>query len=288
MIPNRVQVTRTRDEWWRYTGDLVNAPGRMIACSGSMIGVDPALTSPNVVVGIVMEPGSKPIYLRPGEFVAAPPFTRIWVFNPMIRQYFGRDIDFGTMPEIVMLGMVSLLVGDPRGFVGWRRADILPSSPAQLLAIGKVYAAAGGPVTPITYQGGGGDEGVIVIPLGCRSLRVKILALNALDSPKALNPVADLGGTLRLWHRTPLAMNSGGTGFDPDRYNLIDPDAGGFTNSEGPTPHYWCEQGDLAQTIDVEHTVFEYPVGTGDLLAFTVANMAGTNVASLVATVEGM
>jgi hypothetical protein len=282
----RYVVTRTRTEWWER-GAFASEPGREVRLSGERtIGVDPALSSPNVLVGLSLQAGGDPVYLRPGEHVTfAQPVNRVLVFNAEWN-FLIRDFTLGGETPVPMLGSVVLAAGDPAAFVQWRSDTRRPGPFARLLAARRLPA---GP----HVAGAPGADGIAVVTSALRKLRLQLWPLTAAGGPIGVPP-ADLAGTLKLARALAIALD-GGASFDAAIVHGQDIDSGAWANADPgdlmayPDGALSGENDDASdKVIGPAQLVFTYEgAALGGVVCPYVPDLAGAGVASLLCFAEG-
>jgi hypothetical protein len=269
-MSTRIQLTRSRNEWWNPTGDFATRPGRQVYLKGRVIGVDPVGTSPNVVVGVAFSASDTPIFLRPGEFVTVPATAySVFVTNPIASQYAALSYEVRPAPA---LGHVSLVTGDPSTFVGWRANRTRPSPTAALIGAGLIRNLPGTSLHDGTMPA---MQAVVVPTNGLESLRVTVVPVDANYSP--LVPPADLAGTVRVWRATrlPLSDSSIYATIPNAGIYAVDPDTG---LTPGAAATAWSADSASDFAISQYETTTEFPVGSGGLVYFQLLGLAGTGV----------
>jgi hypothetical protein len=272
MNPRRIMLSLNRLEWWSATGDFAARPGRLVNAQGRCFAVDPATTSPNVLVGIAAEPGAEPVYLRPGEMVTFSQEVRqVYVFNPLIRQC---QVD-RLVATFYPLGMVGLLVGDQRDLVAWqsRAGRTRPSPVASLIAAAPISS----PVPDATSS--------LHVPCnGLEKLSLKVYPITA--GQAWATPPADLAAVVRVIRqcRVPNASTIPTQGA----WAGVDPDTGDWAYNTADYGALMIPDALSDFTVSQTQLVMEYEVGGADLCLFNVQSFAGTGVVGLWGWVTGM
>lgn len=275
MNPLRVTITPDRAAWWDPASDFASRPGRQIHMRGRVFAVDPATTSPNVLVGIAPTANDTPVFLRPGESIAFPKDVySVWIHNPQSALLSRLT---GAVLGEKLLGTVNLISGTTADLAGWRaRANrTRPTPAAALIAYG--YLRAGGPFDV------GGPDGVWVWSNGLEKIRIAAVPVDANGAPLA--PPADLAATIKIYK--PVAFPLGPTGgvLVTSGIRMTREDGTVANESSVGRVQYRDDGSDLA--ISQGQTIADLEVGSGSCVYLGVEGLAGTDVAALFAHVEG-
>lgn len=236
---------------------LGSAPGKMIQLpvGTTAIAVDPALTTPNVVVGICRDDSGRFIYLRPGEGMTFDqPTDRCYVMNPHLAQ-FARTINLLTggcalnnAPAIVVLQAMTsssdllayranrnrpLPVAAPIAWAYQTTANLDPSAAPSDPTIGVCFATGGLEKVRVSFVFWG--AGIIT------------------------TPPADLAGTVRVYCRT-RAGAVGGAPVNIASIQFPDLDGGGSPNIDTVIP-LWGS--DPSKDMVLSQTKFAFDLDLG-------------------------
>lgn len=273
MNPQRIIVARAPRAWWQHDGEFATEPGKLININGSVVAVDPAYTSPNVFVAIRTQPGEEPITLRPGETVVFPRTVRqIYVSNPLIAQ-----LDLITDATNTMTAVVALLTGSTADLVAWKaRANHTRAVPsASKIAAGLLAVAE---------PTGSGVNSFGFVSHGLEFVRV---ILHPLDAAGALiDPPADFAASVIPWTRRRLPMDAADVVDVGLLQTNMDLDSGTYPAAFQKVSAW---RADIANALVVAQyqTVFDLEVGHGGHVALQLTGLAGSNVSSILACVEG-
>lgn len=265
MSLKRIIVTAGGFAWWQLSGGYDSPPGRLINARGRVIGVDPATTSPNIVVGIVTTPGELPIYLRPGESITLPEEVRqFYVFNP--EATYALAIAAANGSGIEAQASVCLIVGGVDDLVAWRaRANSTRPLPRAALILAQQIVLTGLAYLPLN---------------GLEFARIRVLCLDAASKPIAAP--AGLAGTIRFFNADLIPQTQAGV-YDAGQYARLTEEANMPSNALADlTP-------DVAADFNFTATAMslDYNVGASSYTLMNLSALAGLGVASVVLFVTG-